>query len=102
MLDLSPPFSHKNIALKGKSDDYYKRIKDQGLRACTVSYLGLVKLKADITNFQEVRWTAQVRKHVGYRDSYYSRHIKECIFAVRFVAGKRLCHDDDTPQSTSK
>ncbi|XP_054086336.1 craniofacial development protein 2 isoform X1 [Zeugodacus cucurbitae] len=84
-------------------DDHGKRIKDYDLRACTwnvrtLNWEGasaqlvdvLIRLKADITAIQEVRWTGQGRKKVGPCDIYYSGHIKERKFGVGFVVGERL------------
>ncbi|XP_054085589.1 craniofacial development protein 2-like [Zeugodacus cucurbitae] len=84
-------------------DDHCKRLKDYELRACTwnvrtLNWEGasvqlvdvLVRVKADITAIQEMRWTGQVRKKVGPCDINYSGHIKERKFGVGFVVGERL------------
>ncbi|XP_054082831.1 craniofacial development protein 2 isoform X1 [Zeugodacus cucurbitae] len=84
-------------------DDPCTRFKDNALRVCTwnvrtLNWEGasvqladvLIRLKADITAIQAVRWTGHGRKKVGPCDIYYSGHIKERKFGVGFVVGERL------------
>ncbi|XP_049302044.1 craniofacial development protein 2-like [Bactrocera dorsalis] len=84
-------------------EDHGKRNKDYELRACTWNIRSLnwedaaahlvdvlVKIKADVTAVQEMRWTGQEQRQVGPCGIYYSGHIKECKFGVGFVVGERL------------
>ena len=84
-------------------DDPCKRNKEYDLRACTWNVRSLngegasarlvdvlVRVKADITAIQEMRWTGQGKKNIGPCDVYYSCHVKERKFGVGFVVGERL------------